>query len=419
MSDLADFANDYPCVMALGWGREVMGSEAFESLDTNIDSPLPYYLNVLRVGDGDPLQRLLEIYLPGGKLSIPILSLADGARGTVDRNIRTAQLLNQQLGAITSQSSFMVSSLNDWTGQLPLLFNPPPRSAYLHTEGITDSLRTPGLAYDELSRFINTELVNEDVTTEIEVTEQPWQFLIVGLFLSALGLWFMRFDNLFKQNIMRSLSHSQRFITDIRDRRFLQGSQTLVLLVLISAGVGNLVASLGYSLRLNPGISGLIEHLTFTAEVMEFLRYLLWMPGRGIFFFSAIAFLMALFYCVLIVIGASGQRYRPSFTQSLSVLIWSGVPGVIILPISAVYLRIETIGVLWWAAILTILLLLIWSMVRMIRALSIAYRASLIRPIFLVAGLPLCFLMVYLIQLQARLRTFDYLAYFYQLILSG
>ncbi len=257
------------------------------------------------------------------------------------------------------------------------------------------------------------ELISTDNANE----EPPWEFLVVGLAACAFGLWVMRIDKPFSQNLRRSLTHATQFIGDIRDRRFLQGAQTGILILLLTVGFGNLSASIAYSLKQNLGFCALLEHI-FSENILLFvLRSVIWTPYEGVVFFTVLTIILTFLIALLFRIASYGQPVKITTIQSVYIFYWSSVPMLIVVPISALFLRIESIHYLQVLAVLAIVWSFSWSYIRMIKAYRIAYKGSYNRPLLVGFVFPVLLVSAYLIHLQISRQTLDHIGYFYSLFI--
>lgn len=428
MKDLQYLARFHPCITALGWGSgfEPSAVSAGGIIGTWVDdlpSDIPYYAH--SIGAVSNPASLLIVAPAADTDSAPIgvirdISASIGPFTGTQGGLEQAHRLSRELCQLPErESSFFVSYLNDWSGDRPLIYNPTLMGSYIHAAGLADAASRPRIAFLNLKEYLLSGEIDEKDYPEKSAEEPPWEFLAFGIVFSALWLWVMRVDKLFRQNLRRSLAHSHGFIGEIRDRRFLQGYQTLLLLIFLCTGIGNLWASLGYGWRLQPGFSALMEHLVGSDTLLAFLRTVIWVPYQGFLFASLAVFVASLIMTVVVRIGSSRQPTRLSLIQSISVLLWSAVPALIILPLSALYLRLQILPALHWMIMFVILWVLAWSYLRLINSLSISYRSGFKRPLMVGVGLPLLLLISYVIRLQLTRQSLDYIGYFFHLFSLG
>ncbi len=207
----------------------------------------------------------------------------------------------------------------------------------------------------------------------------------------------MRADQLFRHHLRRSLGHLNRFILDIRDRRFKLLSQTLILFTLITAGTGNLVASLNHSAQVNLKLDYLFKNLFDPGWISGSSRVTVWNPLGEILIFTLIT---AAVYAIAVLLVKIFYPYRKgslSLGQAFSITTWSWTPSLTMLPTSAFYLRFEEVPALGWLIAIAAGISLLWSYGRWIKALAITYQGAWVRLLLTTVGAPFILLTVYLV----------------------
>lgn len=428
MGDLQVLAKRHPSIQALGWGSNlepvsVADDGRISSWAEQLPSQLPYYAVTLEVPSRpasiiliDPSRNSTGSYQKHITEILAFMGPLSGAQGNLQQAHRATQALSQ---LPSNQSPFFVGFLSDWTGNRPLLYDPPWRSPYWHAAGLTDSARRPRVAFFRIKDYLRSGEIEEITPSHPSEKEPPWEFLVFGAVFCVLGLWMMSVDKLLRKNLRRALAHPHGFFADIRDRRFLQGSQTLLLGLLISAGIGNLWASQWYSWRLLSGFSACMEHLVGSDTALAIVQSFVWEPLQGSPLASLVILVLSLVVAMAIRIGSYRQKSRVNLIQSLYILFWAAIPALVILPLSALYLRFYVVPTIQWGIILLVAWALIWSYLRLLRAMQICYRSRFGRPLLVGFVLPLLLIAIYLIRLQATRETFDYIGYFIQLFKMG
>lgn len=420
MHDLQDLAREHPSIAAIGWGSKLEASVLSPEGILNdwvqsLDSDLPCYVHTIADEYGKAGIHILKPHSLKGSLSpnlIEEISVSIGPLMGEKAAAEQALSLKRQLGLLPDENgSFIINSLNDWYGDKPLLFNPPGRELYRHTTGLTFASRRPRDAYYVLQRYDKKAVRDSGEDTEMPLWEPPWQFLAVGLVFTALGLWIMRVDNLFRQNLRRAMLHSAGFFSDIRDRRFLQGSSTLFLMMLLAAGIGNMIATLLYTGRFSVGLSALVGHLIGSNPIMVLIHSAAWFPARGSLI-AGLSILCALLVLALLIrLGSPRPPRNLTLRQSIHIIFWSGIPALILLPLSAFYLRLDDIPLIQWFILSAMVIALIWFYMRLIFSVAVGYRSGPLRPLMVLMGLPALFLTGYITSLQLARQSLYYLSY--------
>ncbi len=428
IEELQDWIRIHPSVVAIGWGSRLEHSAISDDGILNdwtrqLNADLPLYVHTVAAKSGDPGIHFLGPHsLIGSNSESPIvefsLSLTDFTDD--DPEIMQAKTLTYFLSQLgKNRVSFVVNGFSDWFGDKPLLFNPPVLDTYQHLSGLTSASRQPRKAFYVLQNYTRSGIFEDGNRSATHASEPPWEFLAVGLFFTAIGLWLMRVDNLFRQNLRRAMLHSEGFFSDIRDRRFLQGSSTLFLILFLGMGFGNLIATVLYANRMNAGFSALAEHAAGFNGLMLLLHTAAWHPTRGIIIAAAVFVGISLITAILIRLGSPGSPRRLSLVQAFHIFFWSGIPVLSLLPLSAFYLRLEEIPTVKWLTGLIMAVALIWYYIRLIFSTGVGYRSGLVRPVLVLTGIPLLFLAAYAVSLNATRQSLYYIEYIINLFSCG
>lgn len=421
MKQLQELAKYHPCVLALGWGsgfepEALVVGETIDRFIERVESDLPFYAQSIGIVSEKTNLLILSSSIPEGSLCGNQFLELNVSRKTDQHGDPEYALGNEivnQLSLIKGSSyPILVNTLSDWRSDRPLLYNPPPFDAYAHYTGITDEWKTPRRILFQIQGLFAGEDIELRKSEEKSPEENPPEFLITGLLFCAFGLWMIRFDKLFKMNMRRSLSHFARFFGDIRDRRFLQESQTFILTILISAGMGIFMTSIAYEIRSYSDWNILISHLISNHAILEFLRNIFWFPGRGILFVGVGILFFTIGSAIVIMLFGSYGSARLSIAQSLDLFYWGFVPALLVLPLSTFYLRLDQIPMLGVSLVIIVFILLCWSYVRLVRALRIVYSRGYGKPLLVGFSLPLFFLFCYIVHLQITRHSLDYIPYF-------
>lgn len=426
--DLQDLARLHPSIVAIGWGSglepsvHLPGSIINEWIH-NLGTDLPCYVHTVGSKYEKAGINILKPYSLNGPNSENLIAEVSASVGYFigeEAKIEQVHNVRTQLDLLDPEgASFFVNGFNDWFGDKPLLFSPLEHDLYRHSTGLTLASRQPRDVFYFLQQY-NGEAAPDSIEySEAHGREPPWQFLAVGLFFTALGLWIIRVDNLFRQNLRRTMLHSAGFFSDIRDRRFLQGSSTFFLVIFLAAGVGNIAATLLYTGRFKIGVSALAEHLIGYNALMVLLHSAAWIPARGILIAGLCALGSLLFLTFLIRLGSPRSLRKLTLVQSSHILFWSSIPALIILPLSAFYLRLENLPLLQWLIVTTIAIALIWFYTRLILAVAVGYRSGFLRPFMVLVGLPVFLLIAYIASLHVGRQSLYYVTYIINLFNLG
>jgi len=422
LQHLTNLAEDHPAITAVGWGSD-LDPDIINTIYTTMTSEIndvDYGLQYFHSTGTATTKGVTYFFRCNKDSSItPVLNLFDldlNESGYVGNKFEAyqADLLSWSLRQPEYSKGFTISGLNDWTRAKVILSNRPDQDVYDYKTGLLDGDHRPRLSY---YRFVDLQKhgeIGSEKHPEEENKEPPWEYLVIGLLGMAAGLIAYRMDKLFRQNVKRSLLHFHRLITDIRERRFLQGIMSAFLLLLVSFGIGNLAASLLYSLRTSQFAAAAAEQLLPNDAAAYFIRQITWIPYQGIISMTVFVFLLAHISAMIIKLG-SNRRSPLNINQALFVVSWTALPLTSMLPLSTFYLRFSTDKPLQVTAVIISFLLMVWAFSRLIRALSLVYRFSPLKTILIGVGVPFITMVGYLIYLQIDRQTWSYLSYIFQL----
>jgi hypothetical protein len=424
MRELQSLAARHPCVLALGWGSNLDPKAAaggrLESWGGEEASPWPYYASTVLAMEIPGALMLLKESAEEESLAffpeIPAyMQPGDDRQEAAQQALRLDRTLHDLAG---ERSPFMVAWLADWVGEQYLIWNPPGWNPLLHQAGVTDFQRRPREAYSHLAQYVRgdyPDLYNQSSQNGLP----PWDYFVFGLSFTVAVVWLTRIDRSWRKNLRRALSHYQGLVGDIRNRRFQQGAQSALLGILAAAGIGNLWAAQLHHHRLDPGLAALLQNLLESPRLLMLARTLVWQPLQGIIILTLVVLGLAVVFALAMRFACYRQRPRFTLAQALSLVIWSGVPALAVLPLSTMYLHLTVVPALQWIAVILAYWSLLWSYGRALGAMQRVCRGYLTRPLMVGLGLPLLALLIYLIHLHVTRETLYYLGFFTRIFSLG
>ncbi|MBU0517679.1 hypothetical protein KJ564_01925, partial [bacterium] len=415
---LAEIAAVHPAIVALGWGSE-LDTEIFPRLiagqyhKPGLEKPIFQYVHTCGT---ESAPGALHLFASNSDQSItPLITLPDlnlNRAANIGEEFETSQadLLTWLASQPAFKDGYVLSDFADWTRDRMIMSNHPDQTPYLFSTGLVDDFRRPRLSFYRFLELQTSDAIEESTEPVKAPHEPPWEFLVIGLMGTAVGLVLLRLDNLFRLSVKRSLSHYHRLIIDIRERRFLLGLLSAFLLILTCLGMGNFTASLLNGAKNSLLADALSEHLIPTDAVLLLIHSFAWIPYQGIVGMTLLCLLLAHLAAFIIKLG--GNRRSPlNINQALFVVSWAALPLVLIMPLSAVYLRLATMPILQLCAVIIGLLLLIWSFWRLLRALTLLYETSALKPFLIGIGVPLTTLLGYLLFLHFSHQSLYYISF--------
>ncbi len=313
-------------------------------------------------------------------------------------------------------SGTVVNSYNDYTLENPLLIADND-DQYLGTLGLVDKDRQTRLSYELIQSLYNKE--KEPLLAEGSFSPQtPVSFLVIGLVLGVLLIVLINRFRRFREYLFRSLLRPYNFYADLRDQRIMSSVQTLLLGVIISFTIGIYFSSILYFYRTNELAQYVLMFLIPSESLKEIFYRLSWTPIPLMLFISVIAFIKLFIISAIIRAFAFFMRARIFFADAFTIAIWSGVPLLVLLPISSILIRILVVSPDLIVVLLVLFaLMILWFVGRVLRASSVifdkvglkVYTAGLILIVILL-GFPLGFY-------EYNMSIFAFAEYFFNVLL--
>ncbi|MBI2794187.1 MAG: hypothetical protein HYX66_05995 [Ignavibacteria bacterium] len=322
------------------------------------------------------LQRSSRIIRTAAILtSVGSLVSPSNMNGYSDPLSNEAQAVSIRDGYRTSQQAgiagCIVHAYNDYRLEFPTMLVDEPMP-YTCSYGLVDEWRQPRASYAMLKALINDE--KEPLLQAREFDDStPLVFISTGIILALILSFMANRSRRFREYFLRSILRPYNFYADIRDQRILSYGQSIILSVVISCSVGLVCGALLYFMRTNPSIEYLL-HLFFPSDVLYgIVRYMAWRPGISVAIFSACTFFSMQGLAVLLRIGGVFAKGRILFHDTVTIVAWSSIPMLILLPIGvAMYQVLSADAMSLWIPLI-IGIMFIWSFLRVLRATSVVF----------------------------------------------
>ncbi len=283
--------------------------------------------------------------------------------------------------------------------------------AYLSTSGLVDEWRQPRVSYSMLKSLINDEK-EPLIQADEEIFSTPIVFIVGGIVLALIMTFLINRSRRFREYLIRAIARPYNFYADIRDQRILSMPQTTFLGIVIASCAGLVVASVLFYARVDSNLEYILHLIVPSDVAYEVVRFVSWRPTLAVPLWSAIVLSLFALAAAFLRIGAMFVKARIYYRDTLTIVVWSSLPLVVLLPIGvALYQALSTDALSLWVPIL-IFSLIVWSLLRTLRATSVVFDvpSSIVYSIGL--GLVIAFAVILLITWNASYEAFDYLKYY-------
>lgn len=268
----------------------------------------------------------------------------------------------------------VVWTFNDYTLERPSMLT-DGSNPYERTSGLVDEWRQQRVSYAMLKSLINDEKEpllqardHSDVT--------PLVFIVTGIVLGLLLVLLINRSRRFREYLLRAIVRPYNFYADIRDQRILSTIQTSILGVVIASSVGLIMASLLHFMRTDAEIEYLLHVLIPSPQLYEALRFIVWRPALAVLSCSVFVVFVFLVFATLLRIGAMFIRGRVLMRDTFTIVVWSALPLIILLPLGIAFYQVLSADAMSIWVPLVIGIITVWFIVRMLRATSVVFDVS-------------------------------------------
>ena len=311
-------------------------------------------------------------------------------------------------------AGIMVWSFADYSLEKPTMLV-DHYDAYICTSGLLDVWRQPRISFAMLKSLINDE--KEPLLQARGASfDTPLVFIASGIILALIMAFLINQSRRFREYLLRAIARPYNFYADIRDQRILSTLQTTLLGIVIASCAGLVIASLFHYVRVDADIEYLLHLLIPSNFAYDVVRFVSWRPTLAVPLWSCIVMLLFLLTAVILRIGAMFVKARIFFRDTLTIVVWSSIPLVVLLPIGiALYQALSADALSIWVPIL-VAALAVWSLLRTLRATSVVFDVPSALVYSIGLGIVVTSLVVLLITWNASNDAFSFVRYYFSVV---
>jgi hypothetical protein len=279
------------------------------------------------------------------------------------------------------------------------------------TSGLLDVWRQPRISFAMLKSLINDE--KEPLLQARDASfDTPLVFIATGIVLALVIAFLINRSRRFREYLLRAIARPYNFYADIRDQRILSTMQTTTLGIVIASCVGLVIASLFYYVRVDAEIEYLL-HLVIPSNISyEVVRYVSWRPTLAVPLWSTVVMVFFFVSALLLRVGAMFVKARIYMRDTITIVIWSALPLVVLLPIGvALYQALSTDAMSIWVPILVVLLT-VWSLLRTLRATAVVFDVPSTIVYSIGLGIVVAGVVVLLVSWNASYDAFSFVRFY-------
>jgi hypothetical protein len=432
----------HACIMAWGMGYDLdwkapMTSEVIGNLTDELRSldSRPVFLEAYRIAD--VAQYPADFYLlalmpwrrevpldPEATTKPIILSrvgmlVTDAGRGPWRGSpSNQADFLLGQFDKMSQQTSYaglLIFCYSDYRGQMPSLAQNDRSNPFVYSFGLVDLARHERVSFFKLRDLAQTgqsSPISQSASTESPRVEFP----IAGLALIVLLSLEIRRNNVFKQNMKRVFLHAHGFFSDIHARRFLQTSQTFLLVLFQAVCWALLGSSLIYGLRYSYRFDYVLTHFLRWPGMKLHLLTLIWNPFVSIATLTLLCIVLFVLFATIIKLGALLFHARVTMGKAMTYLAWAGANFVFLSPLAVVFYQVVGMPEMLLPCILILSAFVGWYGLRLFNALRVAYGTGYLRLYFVALSGGGLVLLGIILFLQASIGTVSYWEFYWHVL---
>lgn len=261
-------------------------------------------------------------------------------------------------------------TFNDWRGDRPSL-STHSGDPYEHASGLVSYAREKRLGYDVIRSLYNGEKVAA-LPLGAYSANSPMVYVVVGLAVLLGFAFFYSRNRRFSENVYRSLTRTYNFFADVRDQRILSPVHSAFLASVIAVTWATVLSSIFTHYRDNLIFDNLLSQF-MPDSLKNWLVLLVWSPSKFILVFSGLLFVNLGVLSVLVRLCAFIIRSHINFYHSVSVVVWSTLPYIILIPVAIVLYRVMETSFTIASAFALLGILTLWVMYRFLKGVSIIY----------------------------------------------
>jgi hypothetical protein len=278
-----------------------------------------------------------------------------------------AQYRNLSGSIITSYSDYMLHN--------PML-STNNNQQYLCSSGLLDIWGKQRLSFSTVRALFNSE--KEPQMNAGSYSEStPISFIIIGILVSILLVYYLNRYKRTREYFIRAFIRPFNFFADIRDQRIISNLQTIILGIVIALTISIYISSILVYYK-SDSITQLILLLLIPFSlIQEFFYSLVWMPELLLLLLTIFFILIFLMISLFIRLLAFAFRRRIYYKDTLTIVIWSLVPVIVLLPFSVVLVRLLLFSPAFlWITLILFLVVFIWVLLRIIKAVGVVFDSN-------------------------------------------
>ncbi len=365
------------------------------------------------------IARRINDWLKDGEKKLMVVTFGSSIQEAIYKDENPAILEEIQVANITEAwkiltqfqqiDGFFVNSLTDWKINYPLNSFGPRENQDIYPSGLMKSNRKKRLALNAVrSLFLEGKTrINPGLRLQVE---HPSIFPLVGVVTLLIFLFIYNTRRYVQENLRRIFIHPHGFFVDIRDKRKVPVSHTLLIALINSLGLALVTATLLFYYRENIFFDHLLTVLSVMPSIKTELIALIWDPALAILFFTAFFLFAFIIIGLFIKIFSIIFRKKLPLNQSLTISFWSATNYMLMIPIGMILYRVLILKSMFYFMMGLILFFFLWHIARLIKAIKVVYFWSSFRSVIFILFCIAIVSLSIIYYFQQKFAILDYLS---------
>lgn len=321
-----------------------------------------------------------------------------------------------QLGATDAIDGYFLNSLRDWKTCYPMTFIDPTDDPYSFKSGLLENDFEQRISYKFIASFYDQKTAYQESIVKL-YKRLPNLFTIIGIVTILFFLLIYNSRKYFQENIKRIFVHPHGFFVDIRDKRKVPISHTLLVILFYSLGLSLLCTTIFYFYRSNPVFDHLLTLFLMRNDIKSKVVSLLWQPGKLLMLLTLFFTIGSMISGFIIYLFVLIFRKKVSPGHTLTVTFWTFAIYMIFIPLGMVLYRILLIEILIVPVYLIFIGINLWFVARLIKAIKVLFYWSGTRATMLVSAMLILLIVIIIYFYYDRYKTLDYFIFYLQNLL--
>ena len=404
----------YPSVIAWIMGRGLADDFPVEGLVDFVpiqDSRLVFW------EQGGGLERTLRLADAEGSIDeLQVVSALDAGVFGKGEDIEQRQFVefSRILTKWKNANGLFVQAFADFKADREMLFQVNSLDRRIFQGGLVGRNRTQKLIFNRLHEgWFNLQPGSPITQSDM----QPLAFPFAALALLAVLIISIRNNKLFRMQLKRVFTHSHGFFVDVRNGRYIQSSQTMLVGFTSALILSLIFSALFHHYRRSQALDYLLGHLFQGGMLHSAALTAIWSPVRSIVYLFIIIILLYLVTALMFKIASFLIGRGSTFKQCMIFILWSGANFILLCLLPLFFYQGLSAGIVKQLELLVLVFFSVWGYLRVVNALRIACSCGLLKALVIFGSVNLAVLGLVLVYFQCRCGLYHYWGYFFGVVL--